>query len=98
MHHLLEPNCESIAVWLAERAAPAYRAKQIRHWLFERRAECFDDMTDLPKPLRTALADDFQLWTTNIAKHHQAADGTEKLLLELQDGQRIECVLLRDGE
>ena len=31
-----------------------------------------------------------------MAAHRQAADGTEKLLLELADGQRIECVLLRD--
>ena len=31
------------------------------------------------------------------AAHQVAADGTEKLLLELADGQRIECVLLRDG-
>jgi 23S rRNA (adenine2503-C2)-methyltransferase len=54
-------------------------------------------MTDLPKSLRTELAGEFQLWTTTIARHHQAADGTEKLLLELHDGQRIECVLLRDG-
>jgi 23S rRNA (adenine2503-C2)-methyltransferase len=55
-------------------------------------------MTDLPKSLRGALEAEFQIWTTTIAKHNRADDGTEKLLLELHDGQRIECVLLRDGE
>ena len=54
-------------------------------------------MTDLPKELRANLAADFTIWTTNVARHSQAADGTEKLLLELADKQRIECVLLRDG-
>ena len=54
-------------------------------------------MTDLPKELRGQLAADFSIWTASIAKHHRAADGTEKLLLELHDGHRIECVLLRDG-
>ena len=55
-------------------------------------------MTDLPKGLRDDLADAFTLWTTTIARHHQADDGTEKLLLQLHDGQRIECVMLRDGD
>ena len=94
---ILEPAPEVLAAWLAERGLPAYRAGQVRRWLFERRAESFDDMTDLPKELRGQLAADFSIWTASIAKHHRAADGTEKLLLELHDGHRIECVLLRDG-
>ena len=53
-------------------------------------------MSDLPKPLRQQLAAEFQIWTARVAAHRQAADGTEKLLLELSDGERIECVLLRD--
>ncbi len=53
-------------------------------------------MTDLAKQTRTDLARDFQLWTTSVAKHTRADDGTEKLLLDLADGGQIECVLLRD--
>jgi 23S rRNA (adenine2503-C2)-methyltransferase len=97
MQHILEPNRELFAGWLAEIGAPAYRAAQIRRWLFERRAESFEEMTDLPKDLRGSLAADFTIWTSNIVRHSQAADGTEKLLMELADKQRIECVLLRDG-
>jgi 23S rRNA (adenine2503-C2)-methyltransferase len=97
MQHILEPNPEALVGWLAEKGAAAYRAAQIRRWLFERRALSFEDMTDLPKDLRGNLATDFALWTTTIARHTRAADGTEKLLLELADRQRIECVLLRDG-
>lgn len=55
-------------------------------------------MTDLPKALRDDLAGEFTLWTTTIARHHRADDGTEKLLVQLHDGQRIECVMLRDGD
>lgn len=98
MHHLLEPDREPLRAWLAERGFPAYRAGQIRNWLFERRAESFEAMTDLPKDLRKQLAESFALWTAKIARHSQAEDGTEKLLLQLADGGRIECVLLRDGE
>ncbi len=97
MLHLLNPDPKPLADWLSNRGFPAYRAGQIRQWLYQKRAEDFEGMTDLPKGLRQALAEDWQLWTTTIAKHSQSADGTEKLLLELGDRGRIECVLLRDG-
>lgn len=98
MRLLLDLSTEELKSWFAERGLPAYRAAQVRRWLFEGRAGDFDEMTDLPKDVRAALAAEFTLWTTTIARHNQAADGTEKLLLELQDGQRIECVLLRDRQ
>jgi 23S rRNA (adenine2503-C2)-methyltransferase len=97
MLHLLDPTSDALALWFAERNVPAYRRAQIRRWLFQRRARQIDDMTDLPKALRADLAASFQLWATSVVKHTQAADGTEKLLLELADGNRVECVLLRDG-
>jgi 23S rRNA (adenine2503-C2)-methyltransferase len=98
--HLLDPTVFALLPeWLAENApgGNAYRAEQIRQWLFASRAESFDDMTNLPKDLRGKLAAVFQLWTAAVERHHQAADGTEKLLLRLHDGHTIECVLLRDG-
>ena len=36
-------------------------------------------MTNLPKALRTDLAGSMRLWTTEILRHTQADDGTEKL-------------------
>ena len=95
--HLLEPSSTALHEWLAARGHKPYRAAQIRGWLFERRAESVEDMTDLPKKLREDLAKDWQLWTTTIVRHSHATDGTDKLLLSLHDGGRIECVLLRDG-
>jgi 23S rRNA (adenine2503-C2)-methyltransferase len=99
MPHLLDPESwRSLKDWLAQRGQPAFRAAQIRKWVFEGRAESFEAMSDLPKTLRAELAADFQLWTSKIVRHLQSADGTEKLLLELADGGCIECVLLRDGD
>ncbi|HVA51701.1 MAG TPA: 23S rRNA (adenine(2503)-C(2))-methyltransferase RlmN [Pirellulales bacterium] len=82
---------------MAAHGLPAYRAGQVWRWLFEKRAADFEDMTDLPKSLRSLLADHFRIWTTSLAHHQSAADGTEKLLLQLADGQQIECVLIREG-
>jgi 23S rRNA (adenine2503-C2)-methyltransferase len=94
---LLDHLHETLPAWLAERKMPAFRAGQIRKWLFEKRAADFAAMTDLPKDLRTALAEDFQLWSMTVVKHLKSFDGTEKLLLQTHDHHRIECVLLRDG-
>ncbi len=93
--HALEPD-DGIDRIIAELGHPAWRAKAVRRWLFVGRAESFADMTDLPAGLRGQLADRCALWTTSIAAHTRADDGTEKLLLQLADGQRIECVLLRE--
>jgi 23S rRNA (adenine2503-C2)-methyltransferase len=97
MHHLLDPTSTALEDWLTERGEPKYRAGQIRQWAFQKRAETFDDMSSLPKALRAALSESFELWTTAIARHQQDPDGTEKLLFTLADGQQIESVLLRDG-
>ncbi|MBA4104229.1 MAG: 23S rRNA (adenine(2503)-C(2))-methyltransferase RlmN [Pirellula sp.] len=94
--HLLDSVDASLAQWAAEANVPRYRVAQVRKWLFEKRAGDWDEMTDLSKSLRADLAERFQLWTSQVAKHTQAEDGTEKLLLQLADGGQIECVLLRD--
>ena len=44
------------------------------------------------------MAEAFEVFTTRVAAHRKSDDGTEKLLLELADGQRTECVLLRDDK
>jgi 23S rRNA (adenine2503-C2)-methyltransferase len=96
MPHLLDSLGEPFDAWLAQGGVPRYRGEQIRKWLFARRAATWDAMTDLPKSLRSDLADHWQLWTSEIVRHTKAEDGTEKLLLRLADGGQIECVLLRD--
>jgi 23S rRNA (adenine2503-C2)-methyltransferase len=93
--HLLAAIDDALTAWAREGGLPSYRLAQIRKWLFEKRAVDWEAMTDLPKSLRSELAERFRLWTTRIAKHTQADDGAEKLLLELADGGQIECVLLR---
>jgi 23S rRNA (adenine2503-C2)-methyltransferase len=97
VRHLLDLPTAEFREWLAAVGQPTYRESQVRGWIMERRAVSFDDMTDLPAKLRQQLAAEFTLWTAKVARHSQSDDGTEKLLLELADGGRIECVLLRDG-
>lgn len=94
--NLLDLSREQLFQWLEHRSYPRFRLGQILGWLYERRAESFDAMSDLPKRLRFELENDFRLWTATVAVHQKADDGTEKLLLSLDRGGQIECVLLRE--
>ena len=96
MIHLLNAE-HPLEDWLLRHNQPGYRIRQIEDWLYRRRATTFDQMTNLPQPLQQQLADAFTIWTTHTVRHQQTSDGSEKLVLELFDGGRIECVLLRDG-
>ena len=97
MGGVLEHFLDELAAWLKARGQPAMRARQVRRWLFEGRAEAFEQMTDLPRELRQALAAEFVLLATSVAFHAEAADGTHKLVLRLADGQTVECVLIQEG-
>jgi 23S rRNA (adenine2503-C2)-methyltransferase len=98
MPPILEQTSAQLRDWFVRQGLPAYRAGQVRKWLFQKRAAGFEEMTDLSADLREQLAAEFQIWTTRVAQHRKAADGSEKLLLELHDAERIECVLLRDDK
>ncbi|TWT96701.1 putative dual-specificity RNA methyltransferase RlmN [Botrimarina colliarenosi] len=95
--HLLDDIDTTLAAACERLGLPKYRAGQVRKWLLEKRAAGWDGMTDLPKALRTQLEGELRLWTAEVAKHTAADDGTEKLLLQLTGGGRIECVLLREN-
>jgi len=75
---------------------PAYRADQIRRWIFGKRVDEFASMHDVPASLRETLGQQFALFSSRVIRHLTSQDGTEKLLLELQDGNHVECVLMRE--
>ncbi len=88
---------EVLGVWLDARGEPGYRAAQIVARLWARPANSFDDMTELPKSLREALAQDFVMPRLELTMRQSSTDGTEKFLYRLADGQLIETVAIPDG-
>jgi 23S rRNA (adenine2503-C2)-methyltransferase len=75
---------------------PLYRARQILAWL-ARGARSFAEMTDLPAALRAGLPARLRLFSSEIAEVRQSPDGTRKLLLRMEDGELVECVLIPAG-
>ena len=88
----------ALAGWLTARGEGAYRADQIRKWMFGKRVESIDQMHDVPKRTREALSAEFRLFASKTVRHQKSVDGTEKLLLELGDGDQVECVLMREED
>ena len=91
---LLGMKPEEIAAVFAELGQPAFRAKQLVEWVFAKRAASFDEMTNLPKATREALATRFVTRSMSIAKVTGSADTTRKFLLKLHDGRYVETVLI----
>jgi len=93
---VLEVDPGELGAWMAERGYPAYHARQVYRWIFERRGDRFEAMSDLPRRLREALETEWSVFSTTVALHHVSPDGTDKLLLECPDGRRVECVLMAE--
>ena len=73
---------------------PAYRVTQLLEWLYARRVSSWDAMTNLPKPLRDKLRDNFSLNCLELVSKQGANDTTQKFLWKLTDGSLIESVLI----
>jgi len=79
---------------LAERGEPAYRARQVWEWT-ARGASSYDDMTTLPKALRTTLVESVPFSTLELVTERESRDGTVKALFRTADGHPVEAVLMR---
>jgi 23S rRNA (adenine2503-C2)-methyltransferase len=73
---------------------PAYRAEQIRQWVYDKGVLDFDAMSNLPSDLRTRLANEWEIRPMEQARVQGSADITRKFLWRLRDGQFIESVLI----
>jgi len=73
---------------------PAFRASQIYDWLWNKGAEDFDRMSNLPKALRERLKDNFTISHSRFSETRQSADGTLKNAVLLPDETIVESVLI----
>ena len=72
-----------------------YRKTQIFEWLYRHKIRNFDEITNQKKEIIKRLNEDFNLDLLEVANHQISADGTEKFLFKLDDGEFIESVLMR---
>ena len=87
---LLGQTLTELTAWVTAQGQPAYRAKQLHQWLYQRGVRHFQDITVFPKSWREQAQ--LELGRSHIAKRLIAQDGTVKYLLQLHDGNLIETV------
>ena len=73
---------------------PSYRAGQITDWLYQKRVDAIEKMTDLPQSLRARLAEKFSFDKIDVVRLLGSKDTTQKFLFRLSDGNLIESVLI----
>ena len=86
---------EQLTALMKELGQPGFRAKQIFHWVHQKQAAEFSQMTDQPKTLIARLEQDFYIAQHKVRRCQRSKDGTVKYLFELADGNCIETVLMR---
>ncbi|CAN5851240.1 23S rRNA (adenine(2503)-C(2))-methyltransferase RlmN [soil metagenome] len=89
-----EQVVEQLAAFFASRGERPFRVRQALAWLYCRDALSFEEMTDLSRPLREALAEAFTLTVPETARVEQSTDGTVKHLWRMADGELLESVLI----
>ncbi len=85
---------DELSARFGEWRQPAYRAAQILEWLYIHRVTGWDAMTNLPKPLREKLRENFTLQTLELVRKQGERDTTQKFLWRLADHALIESVLI----
>ncbi|NCB54223.1 MAG: 23S rRNA (adenine(2503)-C(2))-methyltransferase RlmN [Epsilonproteobacteria bacterium] len=79
---------------LSNAIKPAFRAKQIFQWLYQKYVTSFEEMKNLPKELQSTLKETYYLDPLRIVKIEVSKDGSKKYLFELKDKNTVESVLL----
>ncbi len=77
---------------------PPYRTRQILHRLYEKDALSVGEMTELSKRLRDTLRERSYISSLPILDSRRSADGTRKFLFGLEDGEKVESVLIPDED
>jgi 23S rRNA (adenine2503-C2)-methyltransferase len=88
---LSQPELVSFVETLGE---PAYRGRQLFAALQHRRLRSFDEITDLPKDLRTRLSEVTRAATLKIESRYISDDGTRRYLMKTHDGLPVETVFI----
>lgn len=87
-------SLEDLQTEIAALGEKAFRAKQVYEWLWKKSCTDFNLMTNLSLPFREKLKEHFEINSIQFDKHQISSDDTIKYRFTLQDGHKIESVLI----
>ncbi|WP_099339960.1 23S rRNA (adenine(2503)-C(2))-methyltransferase RlmN [Candidatus Fonsibacter ubiquis] len=77
-----------------EEKKTSMRAKQLWQAVYKKGLSEFNHLTNLPIELRGELSSNISLEKPKIANTQKSSDGTIKWLIQLLDGNKVECVFI----
>lgn len=96
--NLLDYCQKDLTTFLVNLGEKPFRARQLLQWIHQRGVTDFSLMTDLSVAFRNRLPEIATVMVPEIAWEQEAADGTHKWLLRLQDGNCIETVFIPETD
>lgn len=96
--NLIGLDREGLTALVTEMGEPAFRAKQLYHWIYNRGSARFEDMTNLSKAFRAKLQETCRIDRPQVSMHQKSKDGTEKWLLRYEDGNEAEMVFIPETD
>ena len=94
MVNLYELSRDELEAFIVDLGEERYRARQIWDWMYRRRVDRFEAMSNLPGATIARLLERAKLGRLEMVARQRSRDGTEKRLYQLHDGQLIEAVLM----
>lgn len=95
--NIREAETTGIAQFLSSIGEKTFRAKQITQWVWQKGAERFDEMSNLPQTTRDRLAEQFTIGSLRADRVSQSPDGTTKTAWKTGDGPVVESILIPGG-
>ncbi|MHB8173351.1 MAG: 23S rRNA (adenine(2503)-C(2))-methyltransferase RlmN [Nitrospirota bacterium] len=96
--NLLEFNAEGLKAIVEGLGMRPYRAAQICRWIYSDGKDSFPAMTDISKADREKLQENAEICPPELSRRLVSHDKTEKHLFSLQDGEKVESVLIPDED
>ena len=81
-----------------EAGMPAFTAKQIADWVYKKRVNTIDEMSNISLKNRTRLNELFEVGYVAPADAARSVDGTVKYLYRVNNNHFVEAVYIPDGE
>ena len=94
---LLGKSPEELKEIVINNHLPAFTAKQITEWIYKKRVQSIDEMTNISLKGREALKESYTVGTTNPIWSAESTDGTKKYLFETAHGN-IETVYIPEDD
>lgn len=90
-------SLEQLKELMGKIGQPKYRADQVYEWLHTHNVSSYDEMTNVPKALRSALVEKYPMKAPVIKEARESKDGSVKFLVEFPDGAIAETVAITDA-